>query len=50
MAVIKRYLQKLDPQKYSEEALKEAKSNYWKKKAASYRAQQAAEPAAVGDE
>jgi len=50
MAVIKRYLQKLDPQKYSDEALKEAKSNYWKKKAASYKAQQAAEPAESGDE
>lgn len=40
MAVIKRYLQKLDPQKYSEEALKEAKQNYWKKKAAGYKAEQ----------
>ncbi len=48
MAVIKKYLEKLDPQKYSEEALKEAKANYWKKRAASYKAQQAAESA--GDE
>lgn len=34
MAVIKKYLQKLDPQKYSDEALKEAKAAYWKHKAA----------------
>ncbi len=39
MAVIKRYLQKIDPQKYSEESLKLAKQDYWKRKAASYRAQ-----------
>lgn len=47
MAVIKKYLQKLDPQKYSEEALKEAKANYWKKKAMAYKAQQAED---TGDE
>lgn len=40
MAVIKKYLQKLDPLKYSEETLKTAKQDYWKRKAASYRAQQ----------
>jgi penicillin-binding protein 2 len=34
MAVIKKYLQKLDPQKYSDEALKQAKADYWKKKSA----------------
>jgi penicillin-binding protein 2 len=39
MGVIKRYLQKIDPQKYSEDALKQAKADYWKKKSASYRAQ-----------
>ena len=41
MAVIKKYLQKIDPQKYSDEALAEAKNAYWKRKAAAYRAQQA---------
>ncbi len=40
MAVIKKYLQKLDPQKYSDAALQLAKQDYWKKKAASYKAQQ----------
>lgn len=34
MAVIKKYLQKLDPQKYSDEALKQAKTEYWKHKSA----------------
>lgn len=34
MAVIKKYLQKLDPQKYSDEALKQAKADYWKHKSA----------------
>lgn len=43
MAVIKKYLQKIDPGKYSEEALAEAKTAYWKRKAAAYKAQQAAE-------
>jgi penicillin-binding protein 2 len=33
MAVIKKYLQKIDPQKYSEEALKEARNAYWKRRA-----------------
>lgn len=42
MAVIKKYLQKIDPGKYSEEALAEAKNAYWKRKAAAYKAQQAA--------
>jgi len=48
MAVIKKYLQKLDPQKYSEEALKLAKADYWKRKAAAYR-QQKDEDSGVGD-
>jgi penicillin-binding protein 2 len=34
MAVIKKYLQKLDPEKYSEEALKQARIEYWKHKSA----------------
>lgn len=41
MALIKRYLQKLDPQKYSEESLKLAKQDYWKRRAANFKAQQA---------
>jgi penicillin-binding protein 2 len=36
MAVIKRYLQKLDPQRYSEEALKQAKIDYQKHKNQGY--------------
>jgi penicillin-binding protein 2 len=48
MSVIKRYLQKLDPQKYSEEALKKARAEYWKKKAAAYRLEQSGETG--GDE
>lgn len=32
MAVIKRYLQKIDPEKYGDEALKEARTAYWKRK------------------
>lgn len=32
MAVIKRYLAKIDPEKYSEEALAQAKTAYWKRR------------------
>lgn len=32
MAMIKKYLAKIDPEKYGEEALKEAKTAYWKRK------------------
>lgn len=32
MAMIKKYLQKLDPEKYGDEALKVAKAEYWKAK------------------
>jgi penicillin-binding protein 2 len=32
MAIIKKYLSKIDPEKYGEEALKEARNEYWKKK------------------
>jgi penicillin-binding protein 2 len=35
--VIKKYLQKLDPQKYSDEALKQARTDYYKKKAEGYK-------------
>jgi hypothetical protein len=31
MAIIKKYLQKLDPVKYSDEALKQARTEYYKK-------------------
>lgn len=34
MAIIKKYLAKIDPQKYSEESLTEAKKDFWKKRAA----------------
>ncbi|HEY8278395.1 MAG TPA: penicillin-binding protein 2 [Bdellovibrionota bacterium] len=43
MAVVKKFLQKLDPQKYSDETLKLAREAYWKKRAASIRAQQSSE-------
>lgn len=43
MSVIKKYLQKLDPQKYSEESLKLAKADYWKRKAASFRKEEPAD-------
>jgi penicillin-binding protein 2 len=46
MAVIKKYLQKLDPQKYSDEALKQAKADYWKHKSS---AAAAAKAEAGGD-
>ena len=32
MALIKKYLQKMDPEKYGDEALKNAKAEYWKEK------------------
>ena len=37
-AIIKKYLQKLDPEKYGDEALKIAKAEYWKAKALSRKA------------
>lgn len=40
MEIIKKYLSKIDPQKYSEEALKQARVEYWKRKAATAAANQ----------
>lgn len=37
LSVIKKYLQKLDPQKYGDEALKQARTDYFKKRAEAYR-------------
>lgn len=34
MALIKKYLQKIDPEKYGDEALKKAKEDYWKRRSA----------------
>jgi penicillin-binding protein 2 len=46
MALVKKYLQKIDPEKYGDEALKKAKEEYWKRRAG--RAKAAA--AAVGED
>lgn len=42
MAIIKKYLSEIEPDKYSDEALEEAKKDYWKKRTAAANAAKAA--------